>query len=189
MDSLRKEIEEVKKEVTKLREDLEEGRAGRAPRRSPAERAESAPDFERRVRDHMAKAGAATGVGVFWTVITIAEGGVYSANHHSVWNGPGDKTLPTEEKIRGNLVVPIAGNPLVVWALHYLFLPFYDRQPMRLTRAALAAKLAVGEAELETQLRPLVANETLRIVKAEDGADAYELARSDLFLLLGTLGG
>jgi hypothetical protein len=175
-------LEALQREVAQLQERMK----AMERKRGAVAKAESELrfDYVRFVEEAAAKQGDKVAVGVFRGVVMMGpEGGTGSSAQHGVWTSPITQP-PTEEQVRGSLAMVLGSDPFAMRALFYLFQPFYDGKPMRLTKSALAATLNVSEAGLEERLRPVVAKGTVRRTTSADGEDAYELEGAHDYLAL-----
>lgn len=75
-------------------------------------------------------------------------------------------------------------DPLIFRALRCLAEPLFDGQPMKRTKTELAARLGVGEDELEDALRPVIDGEELRWSKTGAGEESYEWTGNGMPMLM-----
>jgi hypothetical protein len=179
MSEMREELERLRRDVNDLLARLP---ATEQPR--PAEKPTSeivSEAFVRHVKENMTGDGKKRCIGICRIVVVTDE------QHTRVCSGlitstrAADFRKPT--KLRAT-VAALANDPLALRAVRRLVEPFFDGQPMQMTKAELAAALEVTEEEVESSLRPLVADKRLRWIKTEAGEEAYEVQSEEPHLLL-----
>lgn len=172
-------------EIAALRHEMAELRAGIQALESKTGKTNGAPhdDLTRRMQIEMEKEDRPASVGVLRSTVFLNKKGGNSTLGTENIMGAVDK-LPAVESVIA--LCASLNSPLAVRALYLLFQRVYAQEPVRQSKAELAAALSVGETELEDAFRPLVANEVIRWGKNFEGQDYYQIERLDLFAILLT---
>jgi hypothetical protein len=125
----------------------------------------------RHLRGNLEREGKSRGIAISRVVIFHGEGGTGCWSGHITMSSATD--LPKGAKLRES-VAALATDPLALRAVRKLIEPFFEGQPMRMTKSELAGALGVGEDEVERSLLPLVADGRIRWSKAASGEELYE---------------
>jgi hypothetical protein len=179
MSEMREELERLRRDVNELLARLPATEQPRPAEKPTSEVVNEA--FVRHVKENMARDGKKQCIGICRIVVITDE------HHTSVCSGlitsakAADFRKPT--KLRAT-VGALASDPLAIRAVRRLVEPFFDGQPMRMTKVELAAALEVSEAEVEASLLPLVADNRLRWSKTATGEESYEIQNEEPHLLL-----
>jgi hypothetical protein len=181
MSDLQQEVASLRREMAELRSELEAVRsASQQPGRQPWEQ------LSDHLKQELTRSGEPAAIGLArQVVLQRGQDRCSSSSNQSMWTFRGDLSTDAQKVI--DLVTFWASHPLAVRVLHELLGRFLQGEPMAVPKAELAQTLGVSEAELEQELRPFVANETLQWKKTATGEEAYELIHSDTFIQLLSL--
>jgi hypothetical protein len=177
---------DVQEELARLRQDMDQlkallatGERESGPERPP--QAEVNDAVVRHLKENLRGEGKTRGIAICRVVVIHDEHGTGVCSGLITSVNAADFQKPT--KLRAS-VAALATDPLAIRAVRKLVEPFFDGQPMRMTRAELAAALDANEADVERSLLPLVADKMLTWSKTATGEEAYEIEGQEPHVLL-----
>jgi hypothetical protein len=176
MSDMREELDRLRRDVDQL---LARFPAGEAPEEPTSAQVNNA--LVRHLEVNLEREGKTRGIAICRIVVLKDGGGTSVCSGLITSASAEDFRKPT--KLRAS-VAALATDQLAIRAVRKLVEPFFDGQPMRLTKADLAAALGASEAEVENSLRPLVGDKMLRWSKTESGEEAYEVEGQEPHVLL-----
>jgi hypothetical protein len=177
MSDMREELERLRRDVDQLMARLPVVDASV----EPSESGQVNDALVRKLEADLAAGGKTRGIAI-GRIVVIKDGrGTSVASGIITSVRAEDFQKPT--KLRAS-VAALATDPLAIRAVRKLIEPFFDGQPMRMTKAALAAAFGASDEELENSLRPLVADKMLLWSRSATGEETYEIHGTEPHILL-----
>jgi hypothetical protein len=182
-------MENVREELERLRREMDEVLA-RLPARETRDSEEAGTEalpgavnnaLLRDLRENLRKQNKTRGIAICRVVISCNEGGTACRSGIIMMTSADD--LPKGDRLSPS-VTTLATDPLALRAMRTLTAPYFEGHRMQMTTTALAAALGASEAEVETSLRPLVADNMLLWSKTAEGEEYYEMQDQDPHVLL-----
>lgn len=169
-------LTDVQNDLAALRQELEKLRARQAASAPPEQEwMDVAGDAMRRhLKQHLAEKNEVTGLCVGSLISQVrGSGGAGTAFNIVTLDDVSD--LPTDEQIAEKVAraAVFAQGPLLLRALRCLAEPYFEGQEMRRSKADLAARLGVTEAEVEAVLTPMLDRYGVRWAKDVAGGEYY----------------
>jgi hypothetical protein len=186
MGDAREELDDIREELAQLRRDIDELKAGSAAGELSGYFGEGTSGqvneaLVRHLKATMEKEGKIRGIAICRLVVSCNEGGSMCRSGIITMSSTAD--LPKGDRLRQS-VTALATDPLALRAVRKLIEPYFAGKPTQMMKAELAATLGTGEDELETSLRPLVADRMLRWSKTATGEETYEIEDQEPHVLL-----
>ncbi len=182
-------VTDIQNDLAALRREVDGLRA----RLDAAPAGQDAPDvgqiMRRQLRQSMTEKGAGSGISIGCVINQIRAGG-NEGTAFGLNNIHGAADLPTDAQITEKIaqLSAFVRNPLTLRALRCLVEPHFEDREMRRTKADLAARLGVTEAEVEAALIPMLDKYEVRWGKAADGQEYYTWPGNGFAMLLLTQG-